>query len=147
MGERAAYRVRDGLAFSHMMRKQWYQGGDKESLKSLIERVICTLNGGALGVGSMIFGSALRPDLDIRRLTAAMYNVLYDPPFDSIEYDYNCDIRDHGLFELEILEWNVWAINHYDIQTDDIYDKKRLVLVKIENGMPEFEWADDFVVY
>lgn len=58
---------------------------------------------------------ALRYDLDQTRLFPAMISALYQAPFNSIHDSLNCDINDHGIYEIELVEWNHWKINHYDV--------------------------------
>lgn len=60
-------------------------------------------------------GLALRHDLDYTRLFPAMIAALYQAPFNSIHDSINCDINDHGIYEFELVEWNHWKINHYDV--------------------------------
>jgi len=124
MGERAGYRARQGRLVSPILRKQWFLGDSEDDLKWLVtevaKRLLCmTKEYKVLGVkGEQIINSglvALRSDLDIHRLTAALYDAVYTPPFDSIEFTYDCDIGDHGLYEIELKRWNVWVVNHYNV--------------------------------
>lgn len=58
---------------------------------------------------------ALRYDLHYDRLFPAMIVALYQAPFNSIETDINCDINNHGIYEIELETWNHWKVNHYDV--------------------------------
>lgn len=133
MGERAAYRVKVGTKISPMMRKQWYVGSSHDDLRRFIYKVAKLLvyyppsnlyknEESCIGDGCV----ALRDDLclDNGRVVAALFNAIYRPPFDSIERydDVNCDIDDHGIFEIELCEWNVWNLNHYEVLWS--YEKK-----------------------
>ena len=112
MGERAGYRIKGKEGTSPILRKQWFVGDDEKTLHIFIHEVAQTLcDGGQIDSGMC----ALRHDLDVGRLSLAVYHVLYSPPFDSMEFDTNCDISDHGLYEIELVKWNHWKLNHYTI--------------------------------
>lgn len=117
MGERAGYRVKEKDQVSALLRKQWYLGGNSKAIKAFVTNVATTLlNSGrdeAARVGDGMI--ALRNDLDLSRLTAAVYAVSYRAPFDSIETNEACDISDHGITEIELVSWNHWKVNHYNI--------------------------------
>lgn len=112
MGERAGYRVREGDEVSHILRKQWYTGDDMDLLVTDVVNVLAT--GHLIGSGRC----ALRDDLGIGRLSAALFSVVYDAPFDSIEFDTVCDISDHGLYEIEMVEWDHWKVWNYCVAQD-----------------------------
>lgn len=154
MGERCGYRVKEGNIVSDILRKQWWIGGDEESIKKMVKNIASILLSNGLGLyggdeKSIINGGfvALRHDLDIGRLTAAMFASLYKAPFDSIEKDINCDISDNGLFEIELVKWNYWKINHYPVElnSDTLGKPKTIAAVyfksdeTLEKGM-EFRW-------
>jgi hypothetical protein len=122
MGERAGYRVveitKGGKRIeSWIARKQWYLGGSKVDLESWVRSIAetlmvapyggneCNINGGMV---------ALRDDLNIGRLFASMVRVTLGDCFASLETTINCDIDDHGLYEVELKKWNLWDINHYE---------------------------------
>ena len=126
MGERAGYRVREKDKVSPILRKQWYIGDDEEVITELITEIAKTLSKGYdkelrdINDGM----SALRNDLDIGRLTMAFYSLLYNPPFDSMEFDTDCDIYDHGLYELELIKWNHWKFWNIHIAFAIDYNEK-----------------------
>ncbi len=142
MGERAGYRCRQGEEVSPIFRKQWFIGDGDEELKGFVTAVA-----GKLMETTRFDGSepciadgdvALRDDLWIGRLFPAMLSVLYDPPFDSVETTTNCDISDHGLFEIELWRWNLWSLNHYDVgfMTGELGEKEILFGVEFVRGKP-----------
>jgi hypothetical protein len=164
MGERAGYRIREDNVVSDICRKQWYLGGDKHSLEYLVTEVAKKVTGGGYGkVDAKIGGGmvALRDDLGLNRLFPALVKTICEGGFDSIEKDINCDISDHGLFEIEIKEWNVWMINHYGINWKNyknywkdysIGDKTILGAAIFETGKSlskgtRFEWINMDVDY
>ena len=113
MGSRVGYRIRSGDEVSNIIRKQWqdYDIGEvvfgvaKTLMHNNISCTEATIGGGIC---------ALRRDLDIARMTASLYSVCYEPPFDSIEIDpLTCDITDNGLHEIELVKWNHWEVWHY----------------------------------
>ena len=74
---------------------------------------------------------ALRSDLCLERMSAALYRVAYTPPFDSIEIDpLSCNIEDNGLHEIELVKWDHWKIWHYPIEyTDTTLSEPELIAV------------------
>ena len=146
MGERAGYRVRQDDKVSHMIRKQWYTGGTNKDLENLCFEIAETL-GGNPGSGE----SALRHDLDIERMTAALYHVLYSPPFDRICKDAHCDITDHGIFEIEMFSWDKWQLNHYTVEYENtkVGEKEVLGTVDVAEGkngkdILKFTWNNNY---
>jgi len=146
MGERAGYRIRQGDKVSHMMRKQLYVGGTTKDFENLCFEIAETL-GGNPGGG----GSALRNDLNIQRMTAALYHVLYTAPFDRICEDANCDITDHGIFEIEFLSWEKWQVNHYVVvyEGNKVGEKEVLGTVDVVEGgngkdILKFTWNNKY---
>lgn len=120
MGDKAGYRIRDGDEVSNLIRKQW-QIEDIEDLVTNVAKTLLESYKGQNVIGDG--GVALRNDLDIGRLTAALYHVVYEPPFDSIETNpMSCDISDNGLYEIELVEWNHWKVFNYAFgwKDDDI---------------------------
>ena len=118
MGDRIGYRIRSGDETSAIMRKQWQDQSIEEITVGVAKTLILSNVLGTDVIGSGL--CALRGDLDVGRLAAALYHVVYEPPFDSIETDpLTCDIDDNGLYEIEIVEWNHWNIRHYPINYDD----------------------------
>ena len=117
MGERAGYRCRQGESVSPMLRKQWYVGEDRESIEFFVKDVAKVLLMNYLGKEEKIGSeeSALRKDLNIDRLFSAMVHTRYSPPFDEICNGVASDISDHGVFEIELLAWDWWAVNHYPV--------------------------------
>lgn len=165
MGERAAYRVKQGDEYSPMMRKQWYVGSSHQELTNLITKVASMLASSRfsrrgdvvseIGAG----GGALRDDLGWNRLAAALFDVLYDPPFDEIVSagDIHCDINDHGIYEIEMIEWDIWEINQYDVDWNSDTESNSLGLMThiatvtfqngktLEEGMGiDFHVSDDW---
>jgi len=115
MGNRAGYRVRDGNKTSHILRKQWAIEDIGHVVKDVAQMLCTTVRGhDDINAGTV----ALRDDLHIGRLAAAMYSVLYRAPFDSIEVDINCDITNAGLYEIELVEWNFWKVWNYSVHTN-----------------------------
>jgi hypothetical protein len=160
MGERAGYRVRQGKLVSPLLRKQWFIGDGEKELKKLVMSVAEKLMSTPYSDEEPKIGSgfvALREDLDIGRLVAALYSVLYKPPFDSIEFSTNCDISDHGIYEIELVRWNLWTVNHYSVRWDSKNDtehvgrKKVLFCVKfipgqtLKNGVQWLSYDDAIV--
>ena len=140
MGERGAYRVRSRSEVSPFLRKQWCIY-DTDSLKLLVELTARVLVN-SLSDDEVIGGGsgALREDLVNApgRLFGALCHVLYKPPFDMITNELH-DVADHGVFEIEIAEWNRWILWHYDVDEHDriIPDSKQKVLeVLFEKGKP-----------
>ena len=157
MGERAGYRVRQGDKVSHIFRKQWYIGGTKKELEELLTKVCDTLRGTNYQWGVPFppingnIDSALRSDLGIARVSAALFASLYTPPFDGIHLDERCDLSDHGIFEIELLSWDKWQLNHYKVTMNPDHDTvgpKKVVgeinVVKDTDGCHgkglEFKW-------
>jgi hypothetical protein len=124
MGERAGYRVRANNKVSPILRKHWYLGDSKPDIKKIVINTCANLMSEyhieLINSGS----SALRHDLDFGRLTLAFFNAVYSRPFDSLNEDENCDISDHGLYELEMKEWNRWEFKNYEI--DDCCKELRI---------------------
>ena len=140
MGERAGYRVREGNTVSHILRKQWFIGNRRKDIETLVKKVARKLLINDLikeGVEEINSGGiALRHDLYIGRLTASLFSVLYEPPFDSIEHSPDCDISDWGLYEIELVEWNRWVIWHYDVAWNDgeLENKEKIAEVTFQSG-------------
>jgi len=143
MGNRAGYRVREGNKTSHILRKQWAIEDIGHVVKDVAQMLCTTVRGhGVVGAGNV----ALRNDLHIGRLAAAMYSVLYRAPFDSIATGINCDITDAGLYEIELVEWNVWEVWRYPVHlgatSPDTLGTARLITIvtftggkSVEEGM------------
>jgi hypothetical protein len=146
MGERAAYRVSSKGKSLFMLRKQWYEGSSYEELEALVEKVASQLMSGRFSLGNKILigdGSvALRDDLQIGRLSMAMLTALSDPPFNEVVEadDIHCDINDHGIYEIELVEWNKWCLNNYPVEyqnkTDVLGEKKHLATITFIEGTP-----------
>lgn len=136
MGDRAGYRIREGDEVSNLIRKQWQISDIKELVSDIAETLLHDYNmQGKINDGFV----ALRHDLDIGRLTAALYHAVYDQPFDSIETDpVTCDISDNGLYEIELVEWNHWKVWNYAIgwrdDDQDIFDPVLIAEVTFEEG-------------
>lgn len=118
MGDRAGYRIKEGAEVSHLIRKQCQIDGIEWIVTNVAKTLLESYNDeGIIGDGFV----ALRGDLDLGRLTAALYNTVYAPPFDSIETDpLGCDISDNGLYEIELVEWNYWKIWNYAFGWNDL---------------------------
>jgi len=135
MGDRAGYRIREGDKVSHLIRKQWKVDDIKMLVSDVVKTLLTDYDGqGKIGDGSV----ALRDDLHIGRLTAALYHVVYEPPFDSIETDpHRCDISDNGLYEIELVNWNYWKVHNYSIGWDDdihLFDEHLIAEVWFTNS-------------
>ena len=129
-----------------MIRKQWYEGSTHNELKTLIERVAGNLmvqryasfNKESVNIGGGLV--ALRDDLGIGRLSMALLNALSEPPFDEVVEadDYNCDINEHGIFEINMLTWDTWELNHYNLpyETDIPSEKRQLAIIMFRKGEP-----------
>ena len=144
MGLRIGYRIRSGDETSAILRKQWKNYAiDRIVFGTAKTLMTCFVIRGEKPIGSGL--CALRSDLDIGRLSAAMYHTVYSPPFDSIETDpLGCDISDNGLFEIELVEWDHWQINHYEIGFDDetLSDPELVAEVRFTEDKPLFEGID-----
>jgi hypothetical protein len=147
MGERAAYKVSEGGKSLFMIRKQWYIGSRHAEIENLIreiaEKLMTDRFCGSIGKIKIGDGSiALRDDLGIGRMSVALMMSLSSPPFDEIveSNDLNCDINDHGIFEIEMITWNKWAVNRYPVTWDDatkkdvLGAKKHLAAFLFESG-------------
>jgi len=147
MGERAAYKVTVKGKSLFMVRKQWYLGSTHNDLKTIAYNVAKSLmvdrSGISCGVPIKIGDGmiALREDLGIGRLSMALLLSVSSPPFDElVESDnLNCDISDHGIFEIEMLSWNHWQINHYPVtwskgEPDRLGEGKTLCSITFEKG-------------
>ena len=108
MGERIGYRTRDKNGTSQIIRKQW--------MKNVQEVVTETWN--TLGGNPDNGMQAIRNDLENDRAFAALVSVVYDPPFDSIHDNVQCDISDHGLVEIDVTDYKNWNIYHYEVDWD-----------------------------
>ena len=140
MGDRAGYRVRENDVVSDIIRKQW-KISSIEGVVTDVARTLLTVIGDGNDIGSGM--SALRSDLDIGRLTAALYSVVYNPPFDSIETDpFGCDICDNGIYEIELVEWNHWKVwnyrkvCNYPLRDHDALDRELIAEVMFTEGKP-----------
>ena len=106
-----------GKSVSPMLQKKRYAEEDKESIEFFVRDVATVLltdySGKERKIGSG--RSALRKDLNIDRLFSAMVHTWYEPPFDEICNSVASDISDHGVFEIELLAWDWWAVNHYPV--------------------------------
>ena len=147
MGERAGYRVSKNGKSMLMIRKQWFVGSNHTDLKGLVVEVANVLMTDKFGLcgdsKSLLIGGgavALRNDLGVGRLSMALLNVLSEPPFDEVVEgdDYHCDINDHGIYEIELIDWNKWELNNYPVKyankTDALGEKKNLATVTFEEG-------------
>ncbi len=135
MGDRVGYRIREDDKVSHLIRKQWKIDNIKMLVSDVAKTLLTDYDGqGKIGDG----GSALRDDLHIGRLTAALYHVVYNPPFDSIQTDpLSCDISDNGLYEIELVNWNYWKVHNYSIGWDDdihLFDGHLIAEVRFTNS-------------
>ena len=90
MGNRAGYRCREGEEVSPMLRKQWSVGNTREQIETFVRKVAKVLMDRETEIGGG--AAALRDDLDIGRLFAAMVHAIYSPPFDSINKEISSDI-------------------------------------------------------
>jgi len=113
LGSRVGYRIRSGDETSAILRKQWMD----QDIKEIVMDIAKTLVWGYKAGSGMC---ALREDLNVGRMSAALYRAVYAPPFDAIETDpITCDITDNGLFVVELVSWNFWRIWHHEIEFDD----------------------------
>ena len=131
MGSRIGYCVKSERGRSPILRKQW-AGSTEYGVTDMWKTL-----GGNPGGG----GQAIRADLDIGRGFAAMVSVFYDPPFNSVQMDTNCDISDNGLIEVDITLYDKWKVYHIEIGWDDGEEgkegKKTLIA---EMNIRGFEW-------
>jgi len=166
MGERTGcrvketgYRVKDNVQkpgeasktveYSSYLRQQWGVTIKPDSIKIWILEIAKTL-GGSREIGSGL--KALRHDLDCGRLFNALVSVTSEPPFDRITKEKPHDISNHGILEIEIVEWNYWQIRHIPVEWDaengeKIVDEKSEVIAvaRFEEGKPicegySYEW-------
>jgi hypothetical protein len=114
MGSRIGYCVKDKEGRSPIFRKQW--------ASSIKEAVINMWNnlGGIVDDGCQ----AIRSDLSKERGFASLCYSIYQPPFNSIEPDSNCDIGDNGLIEIDISNYKNWIIYHIEIGNYDELRRK-----------------------
>jgi hypothetical protein len=144
MGERAGYRIKVGEKTSWICRKQWYLGGSESVLARMAKEVAENLLGSdeaKINDG----GVALRDDLDMGRMFSALTKVICEDMFESINPDIKCDIGDHGLFEIEMVKWNKWNINHYDTCREKTEKEKwgnKQPDGKYEKGFGGYVWGE-----
>ena len=137
MGDRAGYRVREGDEVSNIIRKQWKFDNIKDVVFDVAETLLNSY-GTTVTIGCGL--AALRDDLGIGRLTAALYHAVYEAPFDSVETDpLGCDIADNGLYEIELVEWNYWKVFNYSIGWKDkdahLFDRELIAEVRFVEDM------------
>ena len=109
MGERIGYRTRDKNGTSQIIRKQW--------MKNVKDVVTDTWN--TLGGNPDNGWQAIRNDLENDRAFAALVVSVYDPPFDSIHENTDCDISDHGLVEIDVTNYKDWKIYHIPVPWEE----------------------------
>lgn len=144
MGERAGYRVSSNGKSLFMLRKQWYEGSSHKELTDLIIKVASCLMTDQFSLGRPVLINdgtvALRDDLRIGRLSMALLSALSDPPFNEVVEadDIHCDINDHGIYEIELVEWNKWYLNNYPVlyenKTDKLGKKIHLATITFTQG-------------
>jgi len=154
MGHRGAYRVRDGDDVGPYIRQQWAITGDEEEIRELVRSVAETLCTDYSGETQQINsgGVALRHDLFVGRLSAALIDCLYSRPFQSVTTGVPADISNAGIFEIQLIEWNRWQVNHIPVTWDSDngdtvhHDRAELLAsvsfedgAELENGM-NFRW-------
>jgi hypothetical protein len=168
MGERVAYRASHKGKSLFMVRKQWYLGSTRAELTGLVEEVAGKLmyDGYGLNRGMANIGGgmiSLRHDLSLGRLSMALLTAVASPPFDEVVEpdDLNCDINDHGIYEIELIEWNKWYLNQYDVEYHRTWEdhgggstlgpKRHLATINFTEGEPlssgmrmEFHVPDDW---
>lgn len=129
MGERIGFRVKDKNGVSAIFRQQFMSAPQEVventwntllSHKTFVDKDYSKLQlvHGKVGDGML----ALRNDLDIGRAFAALVYSNYEPPFNSIESDVNCDITDHGLVEIDVSDYKHWKVYHYEVDWHDNFD-------------------------
>lgn len=123
MGERTAYRVKlenkEKREISPYLRQQWGIHINKGGIEKWIEKIaqyLCGTEDATIGDGL----SALRSDLavDTGRLFNAILNVTSNRRFNSIYRELPPDVSNHGVVEIEIVEWDEWHINHIPVKWD-----------------------------
>ena len=152
MSENAGYVCRNSNGErSPMLRKQWFIGNEEEIIRNFVLGTAKVLMSGYSDGGKKIGSgtTALRNDLDIDRLFAAMVKTIYNQPFDSIYAGIAPDIANNGIYEIEMLDWNLWNINNYSVESHlkkDIIGEKKILGVasfgegKMLNDGFKFEW-------
>jgi hypothetical protein len=105
---------------SPIYRMQWYLGDDPGTLQHATLALVNRLTGNAREqVGSGL--GALRGDLKYDRLWPNFLitlGILNGSPYNSIHEDVNCDISDHGLFTLRVVEWKDWMWEWNDVKAN-----------------------------
>lgn len=131
MGSRIGYSARYRGEDSPILRKQW-----KTSIKEAVCRTWqILLDGHDVGHGLC----ALRDDLAEDRAFAALCCAVYEPPFDSIHKDANCDISDNGLIVIDVTQFQNWKIYQHEVnfETGEV-GHPTLIAVMSEYG---FKWV------
>jgi hypothetical protein len=123
MGERIGFRIKDGDKTSQIYRQQWMSDPNEVVTKTWntllskkkynweAEPLTFKIELGKVDDGDV----ALRTDLDIGRAFAALVYSNYNPPFESIQEDIQCDINDHGLITIDITNYKNWVITQTEI--------------------------------
>lgn len=115
---------------SPLLRKQWIT-----SIEELVTKMWETLSQkNKADNGSQ----AIRFDLDWDRAFASMIFVGYEPPFNSIHMELNCDISDNGLIEVDIRDYKNWKIYHYDIDHEYSWPKNKALIAEMNSK--GFKW-------
>lgn len=152
MASRAAYRTKKDGEIGVYLRKQNYAGRSKQDMRAWVKAVARNLSSGKeVGDGAQ----ALRHDLNISRLNSALIRSLLDPPFDEVHKNKAPDISQNGIFEIEVVEWNRWKVNHVPVdringEGEHIEEERQMEVAEItfeENKkLPDaanFEWKLD----
>lgn len=153
MGERSAYRAREGEKTGPMFRRQWYVGDSPEDIENLVRGIAENLMDSRYEDSEINSGgNALRHDLFLGRLNTALFGALYDSCFQSMVCGTPTDISNHGIYEIELIEWNHWAVNHIPVHWDSdegetVMERQTQPLAEVwftsgeplEKGM-EFDW-------
>lgn len=136
MGSRIGFCVektyKDITQRSPIYRQQW-----AGSIPEIVESTWKTLSNGLPVDDGM---QAIRSDLNTGRTIAALVYANYEPPFESIAIDVNCDISDNGLVIIDITNYKNWEVNHVDIdfEKEELKETKQII-GKIQDG--KFEWS------
>lgn len=117
---------------SPIYRMQWFLGDEPGALQHITLALVNRLTGNAKErVGSGM--GALRGDLKYDRLWPNFLitlGTLNDSPYNSVQDDTNCDISDHGLFTLRVVEWKDWMWEWNKVTWDSTKIGKAIPLLR-----------------
>lgn len=122
MGERIGFNIKEGNETSQIYRQQWMS--DPRQVVTKTWNTLLTTRRYVNGKYKAVKGKvdegdvAIRSDLNIGRAFASLVYSNYQPPFESIQKNIQCDINDHGLITIDITDYKNWIITQTDIDYD-----------------------------